>query len=98
MKMFLQVLPCIPIELQDFIRTTGLQNHTLDLLIWDSNVQSRFFFNFLFYTGVKSIYNVMLDSGVQQSDSVIYTHGPIFFKSFFHLGCYIILSRVPCAI
>ena len=65
MEMSLQVLSCIPIELQDFIRTIGLQNHTLGLLIWDVNVQSRFFFfYFLFYTGVKSIYNAVLVSGV----------------------------------
>ena len=33
-----------------------------------------FFFNFLFYIGVQLINNVMLISGIQQSDSVIGMH------------------------
>ena len=36
-------------------------------------------------------------SGIQQSDSVMYTH-VLFFKFFSHLGCYITLSRGPYAI
>ena len=37
----------------------------------------------------------MIVSGVQQSNSVIYMY-LFFFKFFFHLHCYRILSRVPC--
>ena len=41
----------------------------------------------------------MLVSGVQQSDSVIYTHYIylFFFRFFSHIGYYIVLSRVPRA-
>ena len=40
----------------------------------------------------------VLVSVVQQSDSAIYMHTYLFiFKFFSQLGCYIILSRVPCA-
>ena len=46
------------------------------------------------------IYNVVLASALQQSDSVIYyIYIYLFFSKFFsHLGCYRILNRVPCAI
>ena len=37
------------------------------------------FFYFSFYIGVQLINNVVLVSGVQQSDSVIYTHVSILF-------------------
>ena len=57
-----------------------------------------FFFNFLLYTGVQLMNNVLTVSGVQQTDTVyMYTH-LFFFKFFSHLGCYITLSRVPYAI
>ena len=57
-----------------------------------------FFFNFLFYIGAQLINNIMLVSGVQQSDQLRAYVYLFFFKLFSHLGCYIILSRVPCAI
>ena len=44
------------------------------------------------------IYNVVLVSGVQQSDSVLHTHISIFFSDSFPIGYYKILSVVPCAI
>ena len=44
------------------------------------------------------IYNVMLVSGVQQSGSVIHIHVSLLFQILFPLGCYILLSRVVCAI
>ena len=44
------------------------------------------------------MYNVMLVSGVQQSDSVLHTHIPIFFRFFALISYYKILSIVPCAI
>ena len=45
------------------------------------------------------INNVVLVSGVQQSDSVIHIHLYLFFFRFFSIiGCYKILSIVPCAI
>ena len=51
----------------------------------------------------------MLASGIEESDSEIYIYMCVcvcvcvcvylfFFKFFPHLGCYIILRRVPCAI
>ena len=53
----------------------------------------------LFYIGVQLIYNVVLVSGVQQSDLVIHTHISILFgDSISHIGYYKVLSRVPCAI
>ena len=42
------------------------------------------------------IYNVVLVSRVQQSDSVI--HISFLFRFFSHIGYFIVLSRVPCAI
>ena len=42
-----------------------------------SPVSEFFFFNFLFYIGIQWINNVVLVSGVQQSDSVIHIHVPI---------------------
>ena len=46
------------------------------------------------------IYNVVLVSGVQQSESVIHIHIStlFFFRLFSHIGHYRVLSRVPCAI
>ena len=44
------------------------------------------------------IFNVVLVSGVQHSDSVIHIHILIFFRLFSHIDYYRILSRVPCAI
>ena len=41
------------------------------------------------------IYNVMLVSGIQQSDSVIYIY--ILFQILFLIGYYKILSTVPCS-
>ena len=41
---------------------------------------------------------VVLVSNVQQSDSVIYIHVSILFKFFTQLGCYKMLSGVPCTI
>ena len=40
-------------------------------------------FSFLFYNGMQLIYKVVLVSGVQQSDSVIYTHISLLFKILF---------------
>ena len=46
------------------------------------------------------IYNVVLVSGVWQSESVIHIHRStlLFFIFFSHIGHYRVLSRVPCAI
>ena len=44
---------------------------------------SFFSFNILFYIGVQLVNNVVLVSGVQQSDSVIHTHVPILFQILF---------------
>ena len=40
----------------------------------------HFFLNFLFYIGVYLINNVVLVSGVQQSDSVTHMHDDTYFK------------------
>ena len=54
------------------------------------------------FNGVELIYNVVLVSGVQQSESVKHIHRStlfFFFLRFFsHIGHYRVLSRVPCAI
>ena len=42
--------------------------------------------------------NVVIVSGIQQSDSVIHIHVSILFQILFPFSCYIILSRVPCAV
>ena len=45
------------------------------------------------------IYNVVLVSAVEQSESIIHIHiSTLFFAFFSHIGNYSILSRVPCAI
>ena len=44
------------------------------------------------------LYNVVLVSGVQHSDSVIHIHIFFFFRFFSHIGHYRILSSVPCAV
>ena len=44
------------------------------------------------------IYNVVLVSGVQQSDSVIHIHISILFQIIFFYSYYKILNRVPCAV
>ena len=46
------------------------------------NIRSLLFF-FIFYIGVHLIYNVVLVSGVQQSDSVIHLHIFILFQIIF---------------
>ena len=40
-----------------------------------------FIFNFLFYIGVELINNVVLVSGVQQSDSVIHIHVSVLWET-----------------
>ena len=49
-----------------------------------------------FFIGVSLIYNVVLVSGVQQSEPV--RHNPLFFRFFSHLGHCRVLSTAPCAI
>jgi len=51
------------------------------------------------------IYNVVLVSGVQQSESITHTHThthiyiyTLFFRFFSHIGHYRVLTGVPCAI
>ena len=46
-------------------------------------VTTLFLKKFLFYTGVQLIYNVVLASGVQQSDPVIHIHISILFQILF---------------
>ena len=43
------------------------------------------------------MYNVVLVSGVQQSESVMHIHISTHFKILFHIGHYRVLSKVPCA-
>ena len=43
------------------------------------------------------IYNVVLVSGIQKSDSVIHVPS-LFFRFFSRLGYYRMLSRIPCSI
>ena len=52
----------------------------------------------VFLIKVQLIYNVVLISVVQQSDSVLYIYMDIFFFIFFSIiGYYKILNIVPCA-
>ena len=56
-----------------------------------------FFVFVLIFIGVQLIYNVVLLSAVQQSESVILnTYINSFFRLFSHIGNYRVLSRVPC--
>ena len=48
--------------------------------------------------GVELIYNVLLVSGIQQSESVIHMHIPTLLQILSHIGHYRVLSRVPCSI
>ena len=52
----------------------------------------------LFYIRIQLIYNVMLISGLQQSDSIIYTHVSIYVNFFSYIDYYRILGRVPWSI
>ena len=70
-------------------------------------VNNLMYYLFLqFFIGVQLIYNVVLVSVIQQSDSVIqthththtYTHTHTFFRLFSHIGHYRILNRVSHAI
>ena len=54
------------------------------------------FFNFLFYIGVQLIYNVVLVSGIQQSNSVIHMYVSILFQILFPYR--LLESIVPCVI
>ena len=51
---------------------------------------------FLFYVGIQLVYNVVLVSSVQQSESVICIF--ILFRLLSRIDYYIILSRIPCAV
>ena len=57
----------------------------------------RFFFFLIYFIEVELIYNVVVVSGLQQSDSVIhiYTFSFIFFSI---MAYYRILNIVPCTI
>ena len=49
------------------------------------------------FMGGQLIYNLVLVSGVQQSEAVMHIIYPFFFRLFPHVAYYRILSRVPCA-
>ena len=67
------------------------------LKVWVFFFNTMPFFNILFYIEViQLINNIALVSHVQQSGSVLKIG--ILFQIISHVGCYIILSRVPCAI
>ena len=51
----------------------------------------------IIFIGVELVSSVVLVSGVQQSESVIYTHTSTL-RFFSHVGHYRVLHRVPCAI
>ena len=53
-----------------------------------------FFFKKIYFTDVYLIYNVVLISTVQQSDSVIHIY---FISVFFSIAYYRILNILPCA-
>ena len=74
-----------------------------ELILWDSSPNSFFLFFFalnFFLTEIELIYNVVLVSDVQQSDSVIHIYKYIysFYMFFSIIGYYKTLSIVPCAI
>ena len=46
----------------------------------------------------RSIYNVVLVSGVPQSESGLHTPLSLFFRFFSHISHYRVLCKVPCAI
>ena len=56
-----------------------------------------FCFFFKYFIGVSLIFNVVLVSAVQQSESVLHIHISLFLRFFTHLGHYRVLSRVPYA-
>ena len=51
---------------------------------------------FFLIIGVWLIYNAVLVSGVQQSESVMHMHIAILFRFFSHIGYYRILSSFLC--
>ena len=55
-------------------------------------------FSFSVFIEERLIYNVVLVSSIQQSDSVYIYIYMFFFTFFFFIGYFKILSRVPCAI
>ena len=60
-------------------------HHTFVKKITCESLSLLSFFKLLFYIGMESINNVVLVSGIQQSDSVIHVHLSILFKFFSHL-------------
>ena len=66
-----------PSAVEHWALTTGLPGNSLLLVFL------CFFFNFLFYSGVYLMNNVLLVSGLQQSDSVIHIHISILFQILF---------------
>ena len=63
--------------------TIKLLEENIGRTLFDINHSKIFFLNFLFYIGVQLINNVVLVSGVQQSDSVIHIHVSILFQILF---------------
>ena len=53
------------------------------VLLLDDDYMDIHFFNFLFYSGIELINNVVLVSGIQQSDSIILIHVAILSKILF---------------
>ena len=51
------------------------------VLLLDDDYMDIHFFNFLFYSGIELINNVVLVSGIQQSDSIIHIHVSILVQS-----------------
>ena len=76
-----------------------LQSTFLHIFLTSSFFSSKPFICFLiyFFIEVQLIYNVVLVSGAQQSDSVIHIY-LFFFRFFSIIGYYRILNIVPCAI
>ena len=80
-------------------KSTGVGCHCLLSVTYLNNVISVFVFSWLKkkFIEVQLIYNLVLVSGVQQSDSVLYILF-IFFRLFSIIGYYKIMSIVPTAI
>ena len=52
-----------------------------------------FLYFLIIFIGVQLIYNVVLVSGVQQSESVVIYMYPLFFRFFSHIGHYGVSNR-----
>ena len=109
-KLAVHSAPCPPSSTMTWVRNKPLlcldrcmflQLFTLRIRLFqqrESGEKLEVFLLFWLFTGVQLVYNIVLVSGVQQSESVMQIHISTLFEIRFQIDRHRVLTRVTCAI